>query len=71
MTVPHCISEDKSDMRGIKAGWYAIENDGKLSFGPFSSRQECVENHPANERDDGVQVARKAALNRFSKASSC
>jgi hypothetical protein len=23
MTVPHYITEDKSDMRGIKPGWYA------------------------------------------------
>ena len=42
MTVPHYIGEDNSDMRGIKTGWYAIEDDGNLSFGPFSSRQECV-----------------------------
>jgi hypothetical protein len=42
MTVPHYISEDKSDMRGIKPGWYATEDDGDLSSGPFSSREECV-----------------------------
>jgi hypothetical protein len=42
MTVPHYISENKSDMRGIKPGWYAIEDDGNLSSGPFSSREECV-----------------------------
>ena len=35
MTVPYYISEDKSDMRGI--GWYAMEDDGDLSSGPFSS----------------------------------
>jgi hypothetical protein len=29
-------------MRGIKPGWYAIEDDGSLSSGPFSSREECV-----------------------------
>jgi hypothetical protein len=27
---PHYISEDKSDMRGIKPGWYAIERDGNI-----------------------------------------
>jgi hypothetical protein len=27
-------------MRGIKAGWYAMEQDGDLSPLPFSSRQE-------------------------------
>jgi hypothetical protein len=43
MTVPHYIGESKSDMRGIKPGWYAIEDDGNLSSGPFSSLEECVE----------------------------
>jgi hypothetical protein len=40
---PHYINEDKSDMRGIKPGWYAIEGDGNIFSGPFASRQECVE----------------------------
>ena len=31
MTVPHYISENQSDMRGIKHGWYAIEDGGNLS----------------------------------------
>ena len=43
MTAPHYISEHKSDMRGIKAGWYAIEGDGNIFSGPFANRQECVE----------------------------
>jgi hypothetical protein len=42
MTVPHYISEDKSDMRGIKPGWYAVDDDGNLSSGPFSSHEECL-----------------------------
>ena len=25
MTAPHYISEAKSEMRGIKPGWYAVE----------------------------------------------
>jgi hypothetical protein len=29
-------------MRGIKRGWYAMEDDGDLSCGPFSSHEECV-----------------------------
>ncbi|MGA8695333.1 MAG: hypothetical protein WB689_16125 [Xanthobacteraceae bacterium] len=30
-------------MRGIKSGWYAVEDDdGKLSSGPFSSLEACV-----------------------------
>jgi hypothetical protein len=28
MTAAHYIDENKSDMRGIKPGWYAIEDDG-------------------------------------------
>jgi hypothetical protein len=44
MTAPHYVSENKSDMRGIKSGWYAIEDDGELSSGPFSSREECATN---------------------------
>jgi hypothetical protein len=42
VTAPHYIGEDKSDMRSIKSGWYAIESDGKLSSGPFPSFEECV-----------------------------
>jgi len=57
VTAPHYISENKSDMRGIKPGWYAIEDDGNLSSGPFSSREECVNRiNSADKRDDAVQV---------------
>ena len=31
MTVAYYISENKSDRRGIKHGWYAIEDGGNLS----------------------------------------
>ena len=50
MTVPHYISENQSDMRGIKHGWYAIEDDGNLSSGPFPSFEECLTeiSQPAN-----------------------
>jgi hypothetical protein len=41
MSIPHYVSEDESDIRGIKPGWYAMEDNGKLSSGPFSSRHEC------------------------------
>ena len=63
VTAPHYISENKSDMRGIKSGWYAIEDDGNLSSGPFSSREQCVNRitQPTNG-DDGVQVATRAVL---------
>jgi len=51
MTSPHYISENKSDMRGIKPGWYAAEDHGNLSSGPFSSLEECVKSitQPTNE----------------------
>ena len=41
MTVPYYICENKSDMRGIKHGWYAIEDDGNLSSGPFPVFEAC------------------------------
>jgi hypothetical protein len=42
MTVPYYISECRSDMRCIKHGWYAIEDDGTLSSGPFPSLEACL-----------------------------
>jgi hypothetical protein len=43
-------------MRGIKHGWYAVEADGNLSSGPFSSREECIKRitQPANDTNDAV-----------------
>ena len=52
MTVPYYISENKSDMRGIKHGWYAIEDDGNLSSGPFPSFEERHENRSGQEVRD-------------------
>jgi hypothetical protein len=49
MTSAHYVSEDKSDMRGIKHGWYAMEDDGDLSYGPlFQSRGMHQEKHSAD-----------------------
>ena len=42
-TVPYYINEAKSDMRGIKSGWYAIDEYGNLVFGPFDTYDQCVE----------------------------
>jgi len=42
VTAAHYINEDESDMRGIRHGWYAVEDDGNVSSGPFSSREECM-----------------------------
>jgi hypothetical protein len=38
VTAAHYIGDNKSDMRGIKPGWYAIEGNGNISSGPFASR---------------------------------
>ena len=43
MNVPHYINEDKSDMRGIKSGWYAIADDGNITSGPFFSHGDCFQ----------------------------
>jgi len=50
MTIPHYINEDRSEMR-IKPGWYAMDDGGKLSSGPFSSHEECLSRgtQPINE----------------------
>lgn len=34
------INEDQSDMRGVKEGWYAMDDEGKLTSGPFPSRED-------------------------------
>jgi hypothetical protein len=50
MTAPYYMSEDRSEMRALKPGWYAMDDDGQLSSGPFSSRAECLSRmtEPAN-----------------------
>jgi hypothetical protein len=35
---PYRINEDQSDMRVVKEGWYAMDEKGKLTLGPFSGR---------------------------------
>ena len=40
ITVPN--RKNRSDIRGIKQGWYAIEVHGKFFLGPFPSFEECV-----------------------------
>jgi hypothetical protein len=40
---PHYVNTHQSDLRAIKDGWYAMDDDGNLVSGPFSSRKECVE----------------------------
>ena len=42
MTVPYCVNEHQSDIRAIKPGWYGMESNGKLSFGPFPDQEKCL-----------------------------
>ncbi len=36
------LNEPQSVFRGIKGGWYAMDEKGHLSFGPFSNRENCL-----------------------------
>lgn len=40
---PYYVNELQSDIRGIKTGWYGMEEDGNLSSGPFSCREDCID----------------------------
>lgn len=40
--IPYRINEAQSDLRSIKEGWYAMDEGGKLTLGPFSSRDDCL-----------------------------
>jgi hypothetical protein len=40
---PQYVGENKSDMRGIKPGWYAMNSNGNLVSGPFFSQEKCAE----------------------------
>jgi hypothetical protein len=42
MTDPYYINELHSDLRGVKEGWYAIDERGNLLWGPFSNRENCL-----------------------------
>jgi hypothetical protein len=42
MTIPHYVNENQSDIRAIKTGWYGMENNGKLSSGPFPNQEKCL-----------------------------
>lgn len=41
--IPHRINEAQSDMRGVKEGWYVMDDEGKLTSGPFSTRADCLD----------------------------
>ena len=42
MAIPHFVNDNKSEMRGIKPSWYAMDDDRNLSSGPFSSHEQCL-----------------------------
>jgi len=48
--IPHRISEAQSDMRGVKEGWYVMDDEGKLIFGPFSTREDCLHGRGTGSR---------------------
>ena len=64
MTAPYYMSEAKSDMRGIKQGWYAIEDDGALYSGPFSSFEECAKRITSLPTSDAKGGAGRSDQNR-------
>jgi hypothetical protein len=39
---PRYVDEAQSRMRGLKVGWYAIDNEGDIASGPYPSRDECI-----------------------------
>jgi hypothetical protein len=63
MTVPYYVSEDKSDKARL------VRDGGRrrpLLRAFFQSRGMPQQNHSADERDDGVQVATRDELKHIS-----
>ncbi len=52
MTDPYYINELHSDLRGVKEGWYAIDERGRLLFGPFSNQEICLTRISQSETDE-------------------
>jgi hypothetical protein len=42
MIIPRYLNEVIANVRAIKPGWYAIDDSGNLSTGPFSTKAECL-----------------------------
>jgi hypothetical protein len=40
--IPYYVNDMQSDIRGIKSGWYTMDERGKLGAGPFSNASECL-----------------------------
>jgi hypothetical protein len=41
-SIPHYINERQSDLRGVKEGWYAMDEHGNFLSGPFSNQENCL-----------------------------
>jgi hypothetical protein len=48
--IPYYVNEEQSDARGIKCGWYAMDERGNLGFGPYSCPSQCLRS--GSQRDD-------------------
>jgi hypothetical protein len=68
MTVAYYISENKSDMRGIKHGWYAIEDDGNLSDRRGSRAGSAAPADPLRLTCGNLRVLGKRELDREERA---
>jgi hypothetical protein len=40
---PLYVDETQSRMRGLKVAWYAVDNDGAVTAGPYPNRDKCIE----------------------------
>jgi len=39
---PRYVDETQSRMRGLKVAWYAVDNEGAITAGPYPNRDECI-----------------------------
>jgi hypothetical protein len=39
---PLFVGERQSRTRGLRVGWYAIDNEGAIAAGPYPSRDACI-----------------------------
>jgi hypothetical protein len=40
--IPYYVNDVQSDIRGIRCGWYTMDECGTLGYGPFSTASECL-----------------------------
>ena len=62
------VNETESDRRGIKDGWYAISQMGKICSSRFSNREDC-QAHIRRERAD-IDAYRHGANTLFAEPIS-